>query len=490
MSMTQMRILQDQMGKVKSKVYIDLATSGAHDTDAQELVAAARPFEEWYAELQQSFTIHEAPNQETESLVNGQGNKSLPIHRWYSLKESYSAALPGWACEWMRNHYKHKSSNVLDPFIGGGTTGVALSCQGIKVTGVEYNPFIRFVAAAKASINQVSVNEFVKAIEFLERQPLAPSEKTLPDLSTLHDRTYSTEDDVRLIMAARERVLQVDVSENIRCLLLLGVAGAIESVFALRKDGRALRYVPALATRGNRVHDVLSACWRAILQDVEKYKRSQEGHAEAQAHPMFDVYAGTALNLRALHTPFGEQAELDDELFDTIMYSPPYLNNFDYSEIYKLELWLLGFVEQYSEWSALRQGTLHSHPSISFPPTNYLNGDSRTADLAKQVAAMSESESLQQGEGYMRPVVRGYFDHMYQALKEQWRVMKPGGVLMYVVANSRHHYLPIATDVVIGEIARCIGFQACDLVVLRHRNGRTRQKLFLRESAVFLQKPS
>ena len=53
--------------------------------------------------------------------------------------------------------------------------------------------------------------------------------------------------------------MEAEVSENIRSLLLLGVAGAIKSVFALRKDGRALRYVPALATRGNKVRDVISA---------------------------------------------------------------------------------------------------------------------------------------------------------------------------------------------------------------------------------------
>jgi len=40
-----------------------------------------------------------------------------------------------------------------------------------------------------------------------------------------------------------------------------------------------------------------------------------------------------------------------------------------------------------------------------------------------------------------------------------------------------------------GEIARCIGFEPLGLVVLKKRNGRTRQKLFLRESVVFIRKP-
>ena len=78
---------------------------------------------------------------------------------------------------------------------------------------------------------------------------------------------------------------------------------------------------------------------------------------------------------------------------------------------------------------------------------------------------------------------------MYQTLLEQWRVLKPGGVIAYVVANSRHYYLPVATDIMMGEIARCIGFEPLGLVVLKKRNGRTRQKLFLRESVVFIRKP-
>jgi hypothetical protein len=79
---------------------------------------------------------------------------------------------------------------------------------------------------------------------------------------------------------------------------------------------------------------------------------------------------------------------------------------------------------------------------------------------------------------------------MYLALCEQWRVLKPGGIVSHIVANSRHYYLPVATDVILSEIARCIGFELLDLIVLRKRNGRTRQQLFLRESVVFVRKPT
>ena len=40
---------------------------------------------------------------------------------------------------------------------------------------------------------------------------------------------------------------------------------------------------------------------------------------------------------------------IKDSSIDGIIFSPPYANCFDYTEIYKLELWFGGFVKDYSE---------------------------------------------------------------------------------------------------------------------------------------------
>ena len=69
---------------------------------------------------------------------------------------------------------------------------------------------------------------------------------------------------------------------------------------------------------------------------------------------------------------------------------------------------------------------------------------------------------------------------MYLALNEQYRVRRPGGFLVFMVANSRHADLPIATDVIIGEIARNVSFEPMEIVVLHRRNDRTRRRRFLR----------
>ncbi|HEX8598648.1 MAG TPA: DNA methyltransferase [Chloroflexia bacterium] len=484
----------------------------------QELIEAARPFEEWYDSLQQQFPRScIPPTDATNDLVTAQANSLVSIHRWYSLKEAFDAELPTWLCHWMTEHYAHVPTVVCDPFLGGGTTGVSLAQQGISVTGVEYNPFIAFVSATKAAITQVSPAEFEQAVIRMETAQLPTTPLPVPELVTLSTPEYSDPADVQVLLAAHQLTCELEGSPAIRDMLRLGIAAAVEDVFNLRKDGRALRHVPKPGPKA--VPLLLSLRWRQILADVRDYHehhgRDNGGTPAAQAEggakgtapqsvaptatppvpvradkPLFDVYRGTATNLKEVRTVEGAEACIRNECFDTIMYSPPYLNNFDYSEIYKLELWLLHFVQSHDAWRNLRLGTLRSHHSLAFPQTTHLADDPRTRAIAEQLTAMGESRCIRDDERWrLKQEIAGYFDDMYLALKEQWRVLKPGGVLTYVVANSRHYYLPIATDVVIAEIARCLGFELLDLVVLRKRNGRTRQKLFLRESAVFLRKP-
>jgi DNA modification methylase len=457
------------------------------EAEQQERIAAAQPFEDWYASLQDYFEdFHDNSSNEMKALVTGESNHQVPIHRWYSLKESFAAELPHWLCRWMQERYNHVPAKVLDPFMGAGTTGVSLAQAGKQVIGVEYNPFIRAVAQAKGAITQVNPGELSRAIACLEEMSIEPQDILIPQLATLHNTEFSNPRDVKTLRAYHQSISRLDCSSEIRLLLQVGLAASVESIFHLRKDGRALRYqqrdavAPLQTTLFEHLH--------TILTDVQDYH--QKPRQAERAAPLFSVYAGGASNLRSLQTFDGTAISLEQDTFDTIMYSPPYLNNFDYTEIYKLELWLLGFVSDTQAFKQLRLGTVRSHFSIAFPETNELAQDPEMHNIARHLEAMTKSICLHgDRRSEVERQILGYFDDMYLALREQWRVLKPGGVLVYIVANSRHQYLPIATDVILGAIAYNLGFTPLDIVVFRHRNGRTRQKLFLRESAVFLQKP-
>lgn len=454
------------------------------DASRAKKIIVARQFEDWYERLQENIPeVSLDPTSENGYLVRGDSNNAAPIHRWYSLKESYSAELPKWVISHIKTKYKIHPQKILDPFIGGGTTGVSLGQNGLTVYGIEYNPFIRFVAKTKASASRIEKNEFEKAIKKLAQIDFATEDVEIPEMSTLLNRDYVSKKNLKILLGSQKAIKRLHAPVEVKELLRLGVAASIESAFNLRKDGRALRYSPDRAVAN--VSKIISQKQAQILADLEILQSENK----IDQHNIFEVLAGSAVHLDNLLCN-DQKISLSDNQFDVVVYSPPYLNNFDYSEVYKLELWLMGFVKDYDEWKNLRLGTLRSHPSVKFSETSALANDALTMPIYNKLLEMGKSTCVPDNrKSELTRTILGYFDDMYSALKEQYRVLKKGGVLCFVVANSRHYFLPIATDIILAEIARCIGFESLELITLRKRNGRTRQKAFLRESAVFLKKP-
>lgn len=75
-------------------------------------------------------------------------NLSLPRHRWYEFKEGFSEKLVQSAIEEFENT-ENRKPNLLDPFLGSGTTVVSAGRLGLSATGIEVNPFLVFAAKAK-----------------------------------------------------------------------------------------------------------------------------------------------------------------------------------------------------------------------------------------------------------------------------------------------------------------------------------------------------
>lgn len=428
------------------------------------IASIVQEYEEWYAKLQDTFHVE---THSVNGLVTAVSNQVQPIHRWYSLKEGFSSDLPLWIVKHLTDRYQAKITRVIDPFIGGGTTGVSLATSGISVDGIEYNPFIHLIARVKSNYPYYRRAEVSAAIRKIAvERPDSPVD--IPTLTTFHNPEYFQLDDLQIMLHTIRQIHELNINQTIKHFLLLGVAAAAELVANLRKDGRALRY--EIKTDKLSAQSAIQNNWTKMLEDLEQHHYSG----------VFKVYQGSAVEL---------PITIENETYDLALYSPPYLNNFDYSEIYKLELWLLGYVSSTNDWRELRRSTLRSHPSVKFNNQNIFGKLPYMADLHSHLKYMGDAKSLVGERNEVRKILVGYFEDMYLAFKEQWRVLKPGGYLVYIVANSRHRYLPIATDVILGEIARLIGFEPLELRILKQRNGRTRQKAYLRESAVILRKP-
>jgi hypothetical protein len=256
------------------------------------------------------------------------------------------------------------------------------------------------------------------------------------------------------------------------------------------KDGRALRIKrgrtrrPSSLAKGRPAADysgevqrALVGQWGSMIEDLEVL-RPLRGLAEAK--PVHHLL-GDARHLGRLALPGGGSA-FPDAWASLSLFSPPYLNFIDYTELYKLELWLMEFVQDQESFRQTRLGTLRSHPSVRFPSRSYFQDqDGQVIDLIRGITSWMSDHAARAEVG---PIIAQYFEDMFQVLREQARIVAPDGVAVCVVANSTFSRrtmgengvreelwrLPLLTDVILGQLGKLAGFS--DVEVRQARNLR------------------
>lgn len=90
-------------------------------------------------------------------------------------------------------------------------------------------------------------------------------------------------------------------------------------------------------------------------------------------------------------------------------------------------------------------------------------------------------------------MVAGYFNDIYQIIRDTYRILKPNAYALFVLGDSAPYGIHIPTDILIGDIGVNIGFKSYDIEVLRTRGDKwkenpQRHNIPLRESVVILKK--
>lgn len=442
--------------------------------------AEKSPLDDHYEATSHDWTTTVSP--EFGPLVVPTGNATSPIHRWFHFKEAYSHRLLGEVAERL-DLTNADSLHVIDPFSGVGTTllsAVELTTKGVfsdvRVDGVEINPFLRDLAATK--IEAASQNLAISSSDLLEFLDIADSvivnDSDLPDLSTFKNSRYFDPSFVRDIVALR---LAIDLAPEspIQRLARLALAMTVEPASRLRRDGRALRYEDREALPPRDVYA------RAVKRIIEDLDIAQAWQPKAEVH----VHLGSASD--AWHwTPDGTA--------DLVMFSPPYPNNIDYTEVYKTELWALGYVNSAETFREQRHRTLRSHPSVKFErEVAYKSGNRHVEvkQLIQPILAQIPSDSRYAKQ--LERLISGYADDMLAVMDSSFRALRPGGSLVYIVGNSVHGTkqdpILIASDVILARLGEIAGFEVVEICAARSLPRRRVKSAFVRESVVFLAKP-
>jgi hypothetical protein len=148
---------------------------------------------------------------------------------------------------------------------------------------------------------------------------------------------------------------------------------------------------------------------------------------------------------------------------DVAIFSPPYPNSFDYTDVYNLELWMLGYLDSKSSNTDLRRRTLRSHVQTRWKSAPRL-AQSRTLERTTKLLAGAR-------EGLWDPnipeMVGYYFDDLYKIFQHLWRILPQGHHAIVAIGDSQYAGIHINAAAILSECVESIGFHLQDSGAIR-----------------------
>lgn len=433
-----------------------------------------------YSDLESGWRVRDNPDYE--ALVTPNGNSVTPIHRWFHLKEGFSHRLLGRVLK-DTNWNASRPLTIIDPYAGSGTTAISAldlvrsnELTSVAAYGVEVNPFLHLVSSAKLAgaldvdARLLSAHVDVVAAHARDRRRRRADP---PLLSTFHRPEYwssSAAEGLQRLRAAADGVAVGD--DGVRLITDLLIAACVEPSSSLRRDGRALRHTPNKQP-ADPVDEFLRRA-ELVLSDIEGLTRDRGSGFGVVRHGDARTLDGISPQVRA----------------DIAIFSPPYPNNIDYTEVYKLEAWALGLISTQEEFRAQRARTVRSHPSLKWTERYHFVDSSVAPEVQRLLMPLIVAIPATRDRGARKRLVYGYADDMWRTLTSCRMRLKHGGRLIYVVGNSLHGQGDsawlFAADLIIARLAELAGFRVDSVEVARRPARRQGGGTYLRESVVFL----
>lgn len=403
-----------------------------------------------------------------------------PVHRWFTYPAGFSYKAVDHS---LKKHRICRGMQVYDPFAGTGTTNLAAKCSGIDSCGVEAHPLVFQIACTKLDW-EVDESEIASEAERISGAIGSRKHTDIDVMPELVRKCYD-ENTLNELIEIRDLVGAVQ-SGQVRRFLQLALINTLRQVSSVETGWpyiapkKPLNKVPeqsaatAFETQAARmISDVLqirrySESWRATRSDIY--------HADAR------------------------KTAIPDNSVVHVFTSPPYLNNYDYADRTRLEMYFMGLAKSWADITTDVRDKLMTSATTQVRGSGYDVSEDLQKDcpevsafLQASVEKLGELRLKKSGKKSYDRVVGGYFNDMYLVLKDVFRVMKPGRTATFILGDSAPYGVHIPTDELIGKIALGVGFNHYDITVLRERGGKwrnnpQRHSVALREAIVTIKK--
>lgn len=374
------------------------------------------------------------------------------VHRWMNFTAGYSP-------EFVINCLEREGTSglVLDPFAGMGTTLVSANSRHLPAIGFDPHPHAAMMCRAKTQTRSV---ECIDTIEVLlsglkPRESVEDfwSEAQLKFLSKLIPDT----DELKRLATARS--LESSLNPTERPLFRLVVTRLLEGACGAATDG--IYKAPTSKKRAIRVEDLLPEVVSQIRTDINEVEANDWACSEV------------------IEDSSERMPNLSSDSVSHIITSPPYLNNFDFAEMSRMELYFWGYANSWGDIT--RQVRTKLIVNTTTAPTEYKRDQVRWRGILRgsvldaaqtYVDELSEARAARGGSKDYERLVFPYFAQMQNVLSECYRVLSPGGALDLVVSDSALYGIHIHTERLLAEILFELGYSTVDIVRLRSRGDR------------------
>jgi hypothetical protein len=392
------------------------------------------------------------------------GALEVPFQRWLKFKEAFS---PKFVVDALAS-VRRTPRSCIDPFGGSGTTALTCSLLGVRAVTMEVNPFLADLIEAK--ITKVDptavVSAYAEVTHSMERdrrrrrQAVFDGPKSLREPGFNGRYVYSAEAFDRLVQTrdAIDRLAEPTIRRLLRVLL----GSILVETSNVVVNGKGRRY------RGG---------WQRRRVDAFQVDELFANAVRMAARDMAEF--GSVMTTPATVLRGDCRVLLEHKLdpVDIALFSPPYPNSFDYTDVYNLELWMLGYLTGSADNRRLRISTLRSHVQVQWERRSPTVA-SESPLLQTTLARLERSRELL-WDARLVEMVADYFADMSTVLGGLRRSVRKGGRVVAVVGDSCYAGIRVDTAGILSDVARRQGFlvrQRCRIRSMRasaqHGGGR------------------
>lgn len=430
-------------------------------TPTQRPSAASVPFRAWT----QGRTVS--------TLGTNAGAPPLPFQSWLRFKEAFAPELVERALTETHGAVRH----ILDPFGGSGTTALAAQFLGVMPTTIEVNPFLADLIEAKLSpIDCDTTPALLRTIVERVNDTHGPEDPLFEGAPPtfiepgLKGRYLFSRAVARRFLAYRAHIEQIsDIAH--RRLFRIALASTAIPASNVVVSGKGRRYRRRWQERPQPPEIVDSLFKTAVLRALYDLRR---------------FTARQCLDYRVL---CGDARHLVDNAgpFDLAVFSPPYPNSFDYTDVYNVELWTMGYITNRQSNAALRRSTLRSHVQLL---TNFEGAVVHSQALKLTVEALRDARS-QLWNPHIPEMIGGYANDLSMVLTKLSAGLRPLGRVYMIVAGSRYAGVEVPVATIIEDISHRIGYTLVVAEPCRSMRSSPQQggRPDLQETLIVLQKP-